>query len=244
MAATKRRADFTNVKEGGAFRPRRKPEGDYEAKCVAVDDHEFKNDPTKEGWVFTFKVKGDERSSYPVYASTDPKEVWKVRKMFMAAGIPVPKKAVLVDPNKLVGKSMGVSLEDDEYEGRMKSVIADWMPLEDLGATEDDDEDGYEDEEEAPPPRKRTARKRAPEPVEDDEDDDEDVDEEPAPRRRAPAKKAAARRRTPEPEDEDEDDEEEEAPPPRKRAAKKAAPRRRRQADPDEEDDDLDLEEI
>jgi hypothetical protein len=243
MAATKRRADFTNVKEGGAFRPRRKPEGDYEAKCVAVDDHEFKNDATKEGWVFTFKIKGDERSSYPVYASTDSKEVWKVRKMFMAAGIPVPKRAVLVDPNKLVGKSMGVSLEDDEYEGRMKSVIADWMPLDDLGATEDDDDDAVEDEEEAPPPRKRTARKRAP--VEDDEDDDdEDVEEEPAPRRRAAAKKTAARRRAPDPEDDEEDDDEEEPPPPRKRAAKKAAPRRRRQADPDEDDDDLDLEEI
>lgn len=236
MAATKRRADFTNVKEGGVFKPRRKPEGDYEAKCVAVDDHTFKSDATKEGWVFTFKVAGDERSTYPVYASTDEREVWKVRKMFMAAGIPVPKKAVLVDPNKLVGKSMGVTLEDDEFEGRLKSVIADWMPLDDLADAEDDEVD---EDEEAPPPRKRAAKKatrRAPEPEEDE--DDEEVDEEPPPRRRA-AKKATSRRRAPEPEEDDGDDEEE-APAPRRRAPKKTT----RRAAAVEDDDDLDLEEI
>lgn len=237
MAATKRRADFTNVKEGGAFRPRHKPEGDYAAKCVAVDDHEFKNDATKEGWVFTFKVKGDERSTYPVYCSTSEKEVWKLRKMFMAAGMNVPKKMVMVDPNKLVGKDMGITLEDDEYEGRLKSVIADWMPLDDLVDAGDDDEDEDEDVEETPPPRRR---KRAPEPVE--EDDDEDDEEEAPPPRRRPAKKTAARRRAPEPEDDDDDDEDE-APPPRKRAAKKTT-RRRAPAPADEDDDDLDLEEI
>src|SRR3954464_10268008 len=107
MTATKRKVDFSNVKEDGAnFRPRHKPEGDYVATIVNVDDHTSGNDNPM--WLFTVKVDGDERSSYPVYAGQDEKNAWKIRKMFIAAGIPVPKKLVLVDPNKLVGKTVGV----------------------------------------------------------------------------------------------------------------------------------------
>ena len=40
MAATARAVDLSDVKEGGgAFKPRRKPEGDYRAKFVKADDH-------------------------------------------------------------------------------------------------------------------------------------------------------------------------------------------------------------
>lgn len=210
--------DFTNVKEGGIFRPKHRAEGEYTAKVVKVDDHQPKDQDKEMGWVFTVTIDGDARSTYPVYAGPDEKQAWKIRKMFIAAGMNVPKKLVLVDPNKLVGKAIGVYLEDDEYEGRMRSRIADFIPVDDVTGEGDDEADEVEDdevEEEAPPRKraaaKKTARRRAPEPEEDeDEDDDEEVDEEPAPRRRAPAKKAAAkkttRRRAPEPEDDDEDD--------------------------------------
>lgn len=238
MAATARAVDLTNVKEGGNFRPRRKPEGDYKAKIVKADDH------TKEGkvpgWVMTVQVEGDSRSTYPVYLNPDPKQVWKVWQMCRAAGLNVRNAKVRFDPNKLVNKDIGVYLEDDEYEGRPKSVISDMFPVSEIGGNADEveeteeiiDEDEEVEEEEAPPPPRKRTRKPAPEP--EPEEDDEEEEEEPPP----PPKR---RRRTPTPPPEEDDDEDEEpAPPPQRR--KKAAPPP--PVDEDDEVDDLDLDDL
>jgi hypothetical protein len=259
MAATVRVVDFTNVKEQGNFNPRRKKEGDYYAHIVAVDDHTSKND--NEGWVFTIAVDGDARASYPYYCGSDEKQAWKIRGLFVAAGVDVPKKRLKIDPNKLLKKAIGISLEDDEYEGRPKSVIAGTIPVGDLsgalnapgkaGKTQVDDEDDYEDddEEETPPPAKKARKSKAkakPAPVEDDEEDEDEEDDTPPPPKRRKAKKAPE----PEPEDdEDEDDEEDEPEPPKrtkgkKAPAAKATKKKAAPADEDDEDDDLDLDEL
>lgn len=244
MVAKKRRADFSNVRDGGNFSPKHRDEGDYIMKIISVEDGE--SNAGNEQTVFTLIVASDANkarpATYPYYCGWDDKQLWKIRKLFIAAGIPVPKKAVVVDPNKLLNKTIGAALEDDEYEGRMRSRIADVFPKDDVKDSPVDDtdaDDDYEEEEEAPPVRKRAA-KRAPEP-----DEDEDEEDAPPPRRRTPAKKTTSRR--PAAEDDDEDDEDE-APPPRRRTpAKKAASTKRRPpADDDEDEDveDLDLDEI
>lgn len=260
MAATVRKVDLRNVKEGGNFRPTRKPEGDYVSKIIKVDDH-IKEGKTP-GWVFTVKIKGDERSAYPIYASPDEKQVWKLAKLFTACGVKLPKSIVKLDPNKLVGKMVGVYLEDDEYEGKLKSSIGDFMLASEVVPPEDqDDQDGDElepddeidtgdeddeddDEEVIPEPVKRKAKK-APEPEpEDDDDEDEDDEEEPPP---PPVKKRKKKTTPPPPpveeDDDDEDDDEDEpepTPPPKKRVKKKAKPA----PVADDEDDDLDLDEL
>lgn len=176
MAATKRAMDFTNVKDQGNFNPRHREAGDYVMKITSVDDHTSK--AGNDGWVFTTVVVDDSRgarpSTYPYHCGSDVDQAWKIRKLFIACGVPVPKKRVMVDPNKLLNKTFGAALDDDEYEGKMKSVIVDTFP---------EDEVEQEEQEEAKPVRrtkpttakKTTSRKKAPEP--DDEDDDEDIDE-------------------------------------------------------------------
>lgn len=229
MAATARAVDLTDVSEGGAFKPRRKPEGDYRAKFVKADDH--KKEGKEPGWVMTVQIEGDARSTYPVYLNPEKKQAWKIAQACRAAGLNVKNARVRFDPNKLVGKSIGVFLEDDEYEGRPKSVVAEMFPASEVGANADEDapededidtdeiegdydEDVEEDEPEPEPvkPTKRVARKRAPEPepVEEDEDEEDEEEPPPPPRKRAPAKKAATptRRRKPEPEPEDDEDDE------------------------------------
>lgn len=210
MPATKRAMDFTNVKDSGRFAPRHRPAGDYLMKIIAVDDHT--SGKGNEGWVFTCVVAKEARNArpatYPIYCNAEEDQAWKVRKLFVACGKPVPKKRVMVDPNKLLNQEFGAALDDDEYEGRMKSTIVDMFPAEDMEENASDDDDGYEedieeDEEEAPrkTAAKKTTRRRAPEP------EDEEDEEEPAPRRRA-AKKAPAKttRRPPVDEDDDDDD--------------------------------------
>lgn len=257
MAATVRVVDFTNVKEQGNFNPRRKREGDYYGRIVAVDDHTSKSD--NEGWVFTIAVDGDSRASYPYYCGSDEKQAWKIRGLFVAAGVAVPKKRLKIDPNKVVGKAIGLTLEDDEYEGRPKSTIAGMVPVADLtgalntpgkaGKPQVDDEDDYDDDEEdetPTPPKKKAKAKKAPEP-EPDDDDDEDEDEDDTP---PPPKKRKSKKAPPPPEDdEDEDEDEEDEPPARKAKTKKSAPakatkKKAAPVDEDDEDDDLDLDEL
>jgi hypothetical protein len=159
MPATKRAIDFTKVKEQGNFNPRHKPSGDYRMKIAKVDDHTSKSG--NDNWVFTIVPTTDQRATYPYYVSADPEQAWKIRNLLVAAGFSVPKKRINVDPNKLIGKEIGVSLEDDEYEGRMKSVITQVFPADDL-----------EDDAPEQTPRKATKRR-----VEDELPDDEEVDE-------------------------------------------------------------------
>jgi hypothetical protein len=265
MAATNRVVDLTKVTEGGNFRPRRKPEADYRAKIVKVDDHQPKDQSKPQGWVYTIMVDGDGRSTYPYYVNPSPKEAWKIGTISAAAGFKIIGKRVNFNPNKLVGKPVGIFLEDDEYDGKPKSVIGDIFPVSEVGNSAEvgddidtdevyDDEDAGTDEDEAieeepPAPRKRTARKAQPEPEPDPEDEYEDEEPEPTPPPRKRARKAAP---APPVEDDDYEDEEVvEAPPVRRRAATKAAApvkRTRPKAPPVVEDDDdlddLDVDEL
>lgn len=227
MAATAGVVDLTNVTEGGNFKPRRKPEGEYRAKFVKADDHQPSNKDKPRGWVMTVQVEGDSRSTYPVYLNPAEKERWKIFQACRAAGLNVKNAKVRFDPNKLVGKALGVYLEDDEYDGKIKSVIGEMFPVSEVGANADEDEIVEEEEiideeeeeepEPTPPPRKRTAR-RKPEPEPEPEDEEEELEDEeeeepaPPPRKRtraaAPAKATAPRRRKPAPEPEEEDEDE------------------------------------
>lgn len=237
MAATARAVDLSDVKEGGgAFKPRRKPEGDYRAKFVKADDHI--KEGKEPGWVMTVMVEGDNRSTYPVYLNPEKKQAWKIAQACRAAGLKVPTGRVRFDPNKLVNKEIGVFLEEGEYDGRPKSAVGEMFPASEVGANADEpdeeeiideDEDIEEEpeveddeEEEEPEPPKRTTKtrgtttvtkRRKPEPEPEEDEDEEEEDEEeppPPPRRRTPAKKVAAapaRRRKPAPVVEEDEDE-------------------------------------
>lgn len=206
--------DFSNVKERGNFNPKNIEAGDYAATITKVEQTEAKGDG-EPMWLFTITLDDVARATYPYYCKLVDNQYWKVKALFTASGINVGQRKVKVDPNKLVGKNIAVGMEDDEYEGRLKSVIVEVFPLDDLDPVDGDvepEDDDLEEEEVEEPPRKK--RKR-PAPVEEDEDEDEDEEdeeeEEPAPKRRAkkaPAKKAPARKKRRPVDDEDEDEDE------------------------------------
>lgn len=254
MVATKRKIDLRNVKESGSFRPRRVEEGEYVGKITNVEDHT--SNKGGEGWVFTFILDDNARNSYPIYVQSDDKSAWKVRKLMIAAGLKAPKSLIMFDPNKLVNRKIGVYMEDDEYEGREKSNVADFIPVDevtnhdeipdDQEIAEEDLEDEEEIDEEPEPAPRRTKRRAAPEP-EPEDDDEEELDDEPEPEPTPPPRRKRRPAPAPEPEPEDDEDEDEEpAPPPRRTrpAAKKAAARKATPPPVDEDDDDLDLDDL
>lgn len=160
--------DFTNVKDQGNFNPRRMAAGDYRATIAKVEDHTSKGSTKVDNWVFTIIPTVASRNTYPYYCGFEEKFAWKIRNLLLAAGFQVPKRRVAVDPNKLVGKEIGISLDDEEYEGKDKSVVAAVFPAEEL--TSDSPSSG----------RKRSSSSKGSndtEPAGDDDVSDADLDE-------------------------------------------------------------------
>ena len=114
--------DFSNVSEGSTFSPRRLPEGPYLATLAKVESKTSKaGNPML---VYTIIPVEHPTAVYPYYVLLDEKQLWKFRALLLAAGKEVPKRKVTVDPESIVGKQVMIDLEDDEWEGREKSVIA------------------------------------------------------------------------------------------------------------------------
>jgi hypothetical protein len=182
--ATAKVIDLTHVKDGGNFNKKRMPEGDYPARIMKVEDTKSGSD---EGFMWLFTIQVDKGGTYPYYCKLQENQLWKVRNLCIAAGMNVPKKRVKLDPEKLVGKRIAVTLEDDEYEGKKQSNIAATFPLSELDdyaagddedAVGDDADDEDEEEYEAPPVKKAAKKKAAPAPEpEEDEEDEEEEDE-------------------------------------------------------------------
>jgi hypothetical protein len=104
-----------------------------------------------------------------------------LRNLLQAAGVTVPKKKLKIDPARVMGKIVGIELTDDEYEGRMKSIITnvfdpDEIDDADTSAEDEDYEDDDEEEEEEKLKKKKAPAKKK-KPVDEDEVDDEDLDE-------------------------------------------------------------------
>lgn len=233
--AQKQTIDFSQTKDQAGFNPKRKEEGEYLGTITSFEDTKSKGGNAM--WVFGVQLKTDRRATYPVYCLLGADQVWKLRNMMMAAGFAVPKKRITVDGNRLVGKDIGIFLEDDEYEGKPKSVIGSFFPASEYTGPSNDDDDQSEDEEyeEADGEEYEDEEEPEDEAPEDSDDEDEETDEDST-------------------DDTDEDDEEDEEPAPApakkappKAAARKAAPARARAKKPEpveEDEDEMDVDEL
>lgn len=149
--ATTKNVDFSNVKDGGNFNRSRIPAGDYLATISKVEDAEAKDGTFQ--YLFSIKLKNRPSSVFPYYCKLQENQLWKLRNLLIAAGISVPKKRTKVDPNRAVGKLIGVTIEDDEYDGREQSTVAGVFPAAELDgldsaiASEDDDDESIDEDE-------------------------------------------------------------------------------------------------
>lgn len=230
-----RTLDFSNVKEGSGISAKHKEDGEYLATITEVRD-----DPAKDGeamWLFIVRLDEDRTATYGYYCKLVDNQLWKLRNLFIAAGVDVPKRAAKLDPNKLINKQIGVVLETEEYNDRERSTISAVIPkdeLTDFAATEadDDDEDEDDEEEEAPVAKKRG--RPAKKVVEEEDDEDDEEEEEPAPKKRGRGRPKKVV------EEEEDDDEEDEEPAP---APKRGRGRPKKVVEEPEEDDDDDEDE-
>lgn len=159
--------DFSNVKEQSGFNSKRLAAGDYVATISSVEVGKSKAD--KPMVIFGLQPKDHASAVYPYYCVLQENQLWKMRNVLVACGVKVPKGKVSIDPERLMGKELGIALEDDEYEGKERSTVEAVFPAHDV--------DGY-DKGEKPAKKSKPAKEEA-----DDEDestdaeDDDDLDE-------------------------------------------------------------------
>lgn len=172
-------------------------EGRHLVKLTAIEETESQagNDMLNA----TFKVvKGQSTGAtlYDNFVLTE-KALWKLQSFLIAVGMKADGKVVL-DLDKIIGKTCLVDVEHEEYDGKTRARIQDFIaPGKDKPADDediDDDDEDIEDldeEDEEPAPKKKPKPgkkatpdakpgKKKPKPVEDDDDDwgdDEDWDD-------------------------------------------------------------------
>ena len=119
--------DFSDVKAPSFSTVHQEP-GVYNAEIAGVEMTKTKSDNT-DMLVFAI-VAGPGR--YPYYCKIVPNQLWKLRELIEAAGTKVPNKVVQIDPSKYVGARINVELEDDSYQGKLRSRVARVAPFSEL----------------------------------------------------------------------------------------------------------------
>lgn len=180
------KVDFTGVESGGGSV--HIPEGDYGLKIKEVKGKKGE-ESGKNYLAMLFEVtQGDKKGLKKVLrhsCSLQKQSLWNLRNLLEACGKQTPAKAISIDLDKMVGLECAGTVIDDEYEGRKKSVITAFFPLEDLGNTSDsgdeleeavEEETTEEEEVEEKPAAKKKGKVKKAEPAEEEAADEETED--------------------------------------------------------------------
>lgn len=184
-------------------------EGQHTAKIVEVQENTTQAGDDMLTMVFEV-IKGDSKGArvFDNFVLTD-KALWKLKQLLQVIGIKCDGKIAL-DLDKLVGKVCDIAVYHEEYNGKMKARIDEYIALKRQNDDEEDNDDDDDDEEPEEKPAKKSpakkSNKKQPEPEEEDEDWEEDEEEEKP--KKAPTKKSSEKKKAPakKPEPEDDDD--------------------------------------
>lgn len=143
--------DFSKVEERSGWNSKEMPEGLHEFKVELVDLKDA-NDGTAM-WTYGLRPTNPKYKTrlFPYYCKLQQNQLFKLRDLFTAAGIAVPKKRTSLDPEAPVGKIIAAELSDatGNYAGRSEiDGVYDRSIIEDDDQVDDDDEVEAEDDEE------------------------------------------------------------------------------------------------
>lgn len=225
--ARKIKLDMTNVESFN-----RAPEGRFRAKLKSIEEATTQGGDDALKAVFEL-TSGEGKGClvFETFTLTE-KALWRLKAYLTAIGVKASGR-ISLDLDKLVGKVCELEIIHEEYDGKKRARIDQFMKLsatsneDDEDEDEDLDEDEEDEEEEKPakkPAKKAPAKKKPhPEPEDDEEDDEEDEEDDEEEEEKSakkskpskpaksskPAKKPAKKQPEPEEDDDDEDDWEE-----------------------------------
>lgn len=119
--------DLTDVESQGLI-----PAGAYRAKCVNVEQSVSKGGNPMFVWDFEI-LEGDGRGRIlKVFTAITPAAMWKVAETVIALGVGQTGEVVKFKRSDVIGKECGVTVEDTEYNGNVRSQIQNVVSLSDL----------------------------------------------------------------------------------------------------------------
>lgn len=142
--AKKIKIDFSTTEESSSWNTKQIPEGLHAAKVASVQETEAKDGTDMLLFGFKLKEPKYKTRNFPFYCKLQQNQLWKLRDLLVAAGETVPKRALNIDPNKIVGRDIVIEVEDDTYNGNVRSTVVGTYAssiLEDEAPAEDEDED-------------------------------------------------------------------------------------------------------
>lgn len=119
-------------------------EGEYSVEVAEISEEEGDKAPY---FKWTFEITGDKKfDGAKLYYNTSLAEnsLWNLKGLLEALGVDIPDEAFELDPDEVAGKTMGVVIEHETYQGRKQAKIVDF----------------YAEEDEEPAPRRGSGRKK------------------------------------------------------------------------------------
>lgn len=176
--------DFTDSEgNGGGVRI---PEDDYRAKVTKVSLTEAKSSGNPM-LVWEYEISEGKHKGKKIIDRTvlTKQSAWKIRQILEAMDVTVPLKKLKFDTDKYVGKEIGITVTDgDEYNGRIKSEVSDYLSIDAVGEADVDVDDDDDEEEEVEAPKAKKGKKgkkgkgdKKSKGADEAGDDDEDVEE-------------------------------------------------------------------
>lgn len=163
------------------------PEGEHLAKLKKIEEGTVQGsgDDCLKAQFEVIKGEGKGCLVFETFSLTE-KALWKLKSFLEAAGTKADGKMVL-DLDKLEGKTCIIDVIHDEYNGVKRAKIASYMKPSEVEDDDDEDVDDIdedEDEEEETPKKSTKAQpakksKKTDDDEEDDDEEDDDEDEEP-----------------------------------------------------------------
>lgn len=171
--------DFTGVE--GRKGSRRIKEGDYLFKVTDYEVGKKKEEEKTKRWViFKFDIlKGPSKGAFSDLFGLAKNQLWRYRLFLEAAGIEISSGVNDVRLDKLIGKKVAGTVEDDTYNGKTKSQVSDYFSAsdyEELAAEEDEDEDEDADEDDEDADEDDEDEDVADAATDDDEDEDDELE--------------------------------------------------------------------
>lgn len=160
--------DFTNVEEGGFA----VPNGKYVVKVKKIEQKTSAAGAAYFNWELMI-LQGPHKGKKLFHiTSLKAAALFNLRNTLIALGVPVPKGKLKLDLKALIGKIMGVTVVNEQYEGKDRPKIKDTFPVTKEGNQYVSAADAYED-----PTDEESDEEEEEEETEDEEEDDEEDDE-------------------------------------------------------------------
>lgn len=149
MAITPIKLDFTSV-EKSSYNTRQMPAGLYEARITEVVQKSAQDGTDMLVYTLAPTHPQYRGRRFPYYCKLSANQLWKLRDLLVAAGEDIPRRAVRVQPEKIVNRLLCIEVSDDTYGGTVRSTVDsvyswDVLRPNEKFSEQDSDEDNAED---------------------------------------------------------------------------------------------------